>query len=64
MNTQAYLPDDTRVYAIGDIHGGLNLLKKMMDAIENSEQTQLKKTRFISFFWEIMLIVVKTQNKL
>ncbi|MEE9338286.1 MAG: metallophosphoesterase [Methylococcaceae bacterium] len=50
MNVQVYLPDDTRVYAIGDIHGGLNLLEKMMDAIENSERTQLKKDKIYLIF--------------
>ena len=33
MTAKLFLPIDTRVYAIGDIHGGLNLLKKMMEAI-------------------------------
>ncbi|MCK5831903.1 MAG: serine/threonine protein phosphatase [Methylococcales bacterium] len=43
MITKPYLPDKTRVYAVGDIHGGLNLLKKMMGAICDSEQIQPKK---------------------
>lgn len=41
--TKKYLPNDTRAYAIGDIHGGFNLLKKMMAAICDCEQTQQKK---------------------
>lgn len=43
MLSAPYLPKSTRVYAIGDIHGGLRLLKKIMSAIKSNDRTQLKK---------------------
>jgi serine/threonine protein phosphatase 1 len=33
MPKHTFLPKNTRVYAVGDIHGSLNLLKKLLDEI-------------------------------
>ena len=30
------LPDDTRIYAIGDVHGRVDLLQEMFSAIDDS----------------------------
>ncbi len=50
MEKIEYLPSNTRVYAIGDIHGGLNLLKKLIAAIlKNEKKSPTKDTLYLIF---------------
>ena len=50
MTDTDYLPDNTRVYAIGDIHGGINLLKKLVGVIEANELILPQKEKLYLIF--------------
>ena len=50
MTKIEYLPHDTRIYAIGDIHGGLTLLEKLMDVILAHEVLSPKKENLYLVF--------------
>ena len=57
MATTASLPSGQRVYAIGDIHGRLDLLQALSSKLRNDIQTTPAKVRSSSR-WAIISIAV------
>lgn len=45
----AHVPDDVRVYAIGDIHGRVDLLRKLMDVIDADAEEAGETTAMLVF---------------
>ena len=39
LKAKPRIPDDTRIYAIGDVHGRADLLREMFSAIDDSLAT-------------------------